>query len=192
MARSKEFNDDVAVRAARDVFWRRGYASTSLSQLQQATGLNKSSLYQSYDSKRGLFERAIGSYLDEVIEPLLRDLEKPGAGSAELAAYFESLARLFRTAPPEIATRGCLLLNTAMELNDLDADAAKAVSDYRGRVRAAFLGALRATTSDSAEAERRADTLTASQIGMMVTSRLDPTTAAVLADTLAAEARAAA
>jgi AcrR family transcriptional regulator len=189
MARSKEFNDDVAVRAARDIFWRRGYASTSLSQLQQATGLNKSSLYQSYSSKRGLFERAIGSYLDEVIEPLLRDLEAPGAGSAELAAYFESLARLFRTAPAEVANRGCLLLNTAMELNDLDADAAKAVADYRGRVRAAFLSALRSSTSDAAEAERRADTLTASQIGMMVTSRLDPATAAALADTLAAEAR---
>ena len=190
MARSKEFNDDTAVRAARDVFWRRGYASTSLSQLQQATGLNKSSLYQSYGSKRGLFERALGSYLDEVIEPLLHDLEAPGAGSAELAAYFESLARLFRTAPPQVADRGCLLLNTAMELNDLDADAAKAVAAYRDRVRAAFLGAVRATASDAAEAERRADTLTASQIGMMVTSRVDPATAAALADILAAEARA--
>ena len=189
MARSKEFNDDTAVRAARDVFWRRGYASTSLSQLQQATGLNKSSLYQSYGSKRGLFERALGSYLDEVIEPLLHDLEAPGAGSAELAAYFESLARLFRTAPPQVADRGCLLLNTAMELNDLDADAAKAVAAYRGRVRAAFLGAIRATAVYAAEAERRADTLTASQIGMMVTSRLDPATAAALADILAAEAR---
>jgi TetR/AcrR family transcriptional repressor of nem operon len=190
MARNKEFDDDAAVRAARDVFWRHGYASTSLSQLQQETGLNKSSLYQSYGSKRGLFERAVGSYLDEVIDPLLHDLEAPGAGAEELAAYFESLAQLFRTAPPEIADRGCLLLNTAMELNDLDAEAAKAVAAYRGRVRAAFFGAARASTSDIAEAERRADLLTASHIGMMVTSRVDPATAAALADTLAAEARA--
>jgi TetR/AcrR family transcriptional repressor of nem operon len=187
MARSREFDDATVVRAARDVFWQRGFTSTSLAQLQASTGLNKSSLYQSYDSKRGLFDRAIDNYLDEVIGPLLHDLEAPGAGRDELLAYFGSLARSFREAPRESASRGCLMLNTAMELDDLDDDAASRVGAYRARVREAFLRVARQLSSTEAQAERRADVLTAGQIGVMVTSRLDPQLAASLADTLAAD-----
>jgi TetR/AcrR family transcriptional repressor of nem operon len=187
MARSREFDDGTVVRAARDVFWQRGFASTSLAQLQASTGLNKSSLYQSYGSKRGLFDRAIDNYLDEVIGPLLRDLEAPAAGRDELLAYFGSLARSFREAPPAVASRGCLMLNTAMELDDLDGDAASRVGAYRARVRGAFLRVAQQLSSSRAQAERRADVLTAGQIGVMVTSRLDPLLAASLADTLAAD-----
>ncbi|NQX12452.1 TetR/AcrR family transcriptional regulator [Microbacteriaceae bacterium VKM Ac-2855] len=175
MARQKTFEDAAVASAARDVFWRHGYVATSLAQLQAATGLSKSSLYESYGSKRGLFDRAIRDYLDTVIDPLLAPLEAEGAGRAELTAYFAALARLFREAPHPIARRGCLLLNTAMELDDLDADAARAVADYRERIRTAFANAHAADP----------DLLTAAQIGLMVTSRLDPAQAADLADALA-------
>ncbi|NQX29273.1 helix-turn-helix transcriptional regulator [Microbacteriaceae bacterium VKM Ac-2854] len=176
MARQKTFDDVAVAAAARDLFWQHGYAATSLAQLQEATGLSKSSLYESYGSKRGLFDRAIRSYLDEIIEPLLGPVE---SGEAGLGVYFGSLARVFREAPPQIARRGCLLLNTAMELDDLDAEAARTVAAYRERVRAAF------ATADAADPEL----LTAAQIGLMVTSRLDPAAAASLADALAASAR---
>lgn len=178
MARQKAFDDTAVAAAARDVFWRHGYSATSLAQLQVATGLSKSSLYESFGSKRGLFDRAIASYLAEVIDPLLAPLEADGAGPRELAAYFGSLARLFREAPEPIARRGCLLLNTAMELDDLDADAARTVAAYRARIRAAFA---HASAADP-------DVLTATQIGLMVTSRLDPAAAAALAESLAASA----
>ena len=59
MGRHKQFDDTVVVRAARDVFWQRGYASTSLADLEAATGLSRSSMYQTYGSKRGLFDRAL-------------------------------------------------------------------------------------------------------------------------------------
>lgn len=179
MARQKAFDDAAVASAARDVFWRYGYAATSLAQLQEATGLSKSSLYESFGSKRGLFDRAIRSYLTEVIDPLLAPLEAEGAGRTQLADYFAQLARVFREAPAPVARRGCLLLNTAMELDDLDAEAARTVAGYRARVRAAFANA------SAADPEM----LTAAQIGLMVTSRLDPAAAAVLADALAASAR---
>ena len=71
MARSREFDDAEAVSAARDLFWERGYASTSLAQLQAATGLSKSSLYETFGSKRALFQRAADDYLSRIIEPQL-------------------------------------------------------------------------------------------------------------------------
>ncbi len=182
----EEFDDRTTVAAARDVFWERGYASTSLSQLQAATGLSKSSLYETYGSKRALFTRAAESYLAAVIDPRLAPLETPAAGQDELAAFFDGLAQFFEHAPAPIARRGCLMLNTAMDLNDLDEDAAELVRAYRERMRAAFLGACR---SYAADPEQAAELLTAAQIGLMVTARLDPAAAATLARSLAAQVR---
>ncbi|GLY30744.1 TetR/AcrR family transcriptional regulator [Kineosporia sp. NBRC 101731] len=188
MARTKEFDDLTAVTAARDVFWERGYGPTSLAQLMAATGLSKSSLYETYGSKRDLFTRAAENYLDLIITPRLAPLEAPGAGRDELVTYFTDLEAFFTKAPARIARRGCLMLNTAMDLNDLDAEAGQLVSGYRERVFAAFRAAI--STLGRADAERRAQILTASQIGLMVTSRLDPAAAAQLAQALADDVRA--
>ncbi|MBT0768782.1 TetR/AcrR family transcriptional regulator [Kineosporia sp. J2-2] len=185
MARGKGFDDLTAVTAARDVFWERGYGSTSLAQLQAATGLSKSSLYETYGSKRDLFGRCAQNYLDLVIGPRIAPLETGDAGKDVLVRYFSDLAELFRTAPDRLARRGCLLLNTATDLNDLDAAAAGLVRDYRDRVRTAFLAVARRVRV--ADPEHRAELLTAGQIGLMVTSRLDPALAAGLADALARE-----
>jgi TetR/AcrR family transcriptional repressor of nem operon len=184
MARSREFDVDTVVRAARDVFWERGYSSTSMAQLQAATGLSRSSLYETFESKRGLFGYAIDSYLGEVIGPLLGPMEAPDSGSDELVEYFLSLARFLRSAPSQIATRGCLMLNTFMELND---DAATSVRDYRRRVRAAIYKSLGGSAGTLRDVEGTADVLTAGQIGIMVTSRIDPIQAAELAETMAAD-----
>ena len=71
MARPREFDEDYVLDQALHVFWDKGYDSTSLADLQEATGLTKSSLYKAFESKEGLgttdFQRA---------ELLLRELEK--------------------------------------------------------------------------------------------------------------------
>ncbi|MFZ1177532.1 MAG: helix-turn-helix domain-containing protein [Mycobacterium sp.] len=71
MAKPREFDYDEVVRAARDVFWERGYVATSLSQLLAATGLSKSTLYQAFGSRRTLFAVAVENYLAEVMSPLI-------------------------------------------------------------------------------------------------------------------------
>lgn len=187
MARSREFDYDTVVRAARDVFWERGYSSTSMAQLQTATRLSRSSIYETFGSKRELFGNAVNSYLTEVIGPLLSPMEAPGSGREDLIEYFLSLARFLRSAPDQIATRGCLMLNTFMELNDLDDAAAAQVRGYRQRVRAAIFNSLAGAAGTVRDVEGTADVLTAGQIGIMVTSRIDPLKAAELAETMAAD-----
>jgi TetR/AcrR family transcriptional repressor of nem operon len=187
MGRRRAFDEETVIRAARAVFWERGYASTSLADLQSATGLSRSSLYETYGSKRGLFDHVAKSYLDEIIGPLLEPMEADGAGRAEIVAYFLALARFLRESSRPIATRGCLMLNTAMELNILDKDAARVVRGYRERVRAAIYHSLGKMADVVSDRDGKADVLTAGQMGLMVTSRIDPIQAAELAETIAAD-----
>lgn len=88
MGRVRVFDENTAIRAARDVFWERGYASTSLAELQAATGLSRSSVYGTFGSKRGLFEAVTHNYLDEVVIPLLEPLEAPALDSGRLSPTF--------------------------------------------------------------------------------------------------------
>ncbi|MEV4141670.1 TetR/AcrR family transcriptional regulator [Dactylosporangium sp. NPDC049742] len=68
-------------------------STTSLADLEQATGLPRSSLYQAFDSKHGLFTAALERYRLTYIDPALAAMEAPGAGAAELHAYFASWPR---------------------------------------------------------------------------------------------------
>jgi AcrR family transcriptional regulator len=62
MSGRKQFDVDEAVDKAMTVFWRRGYADTSLDLLTAATGLGRGSLYGTFGDKDGLFRRALERY----------------------------------------------------------------------------------------------------------------------------------
>lgn len=186
MARRKEFDDLEVVRAARDLFWEHGYASTSLAQLQAATGLSKSSLYENYGSKRGLFARAVANYTEEFIDVRLKPLEVPDPGVAELIACFDGLASYLRSAPDHQARWGCLTVNVAVQLSDLDYTAAGTVAAFQRRMSGGFARALNGAVPDP---ERVAKVLTAGWMGTLVVARLDPASAADHAEALVADLR---
>lgn len=62
MPRPREFDEDYVLEQSLYVFWERGFDAASLAELQQATGLTKSSLYKAFESKEGLFRRALDRY----------------------------------------------------------------------------------------------------------------------------------
>lgn len=64
MARPREFDEDEVLDRALHVFWEKGFDAASLADLQQATGLTKSSLYKAFESKEGLFRRVLERYHD--------------------------------------------------------------------------------------------------------------------------------
>lgn len=192
MARTRAFDETEAVRKALGVFWSRGYEATSLSDLESATGLNRSSLYQAFESKRGLFSRAVTLYLQEVITPRLAVFAKSPAGLAQVTAYFESLATTMETAPQTLTRRGCLLVNTATELAPHDVEAHRAVEDYRtllqGHLTRSLEAAVKAGAMPKKTVPRRVELLLGSVIGVLVTARVDPLAAARLARATAREA----
>ena len=55
--RTKTFEPDEIADAAMEVFWRRGYAATSVQDLVEGTGLSRSSLYSTFESKQGCISK---------------------------------------------------------------------------------------------------------------------------------------
>ena len=189
MGRQKQFDDTTVVRAARDVFWQRGYASTSMADLEAATGLSRSSMYLTYGSKRGLFDRALRTYLEELSWPMLAPMEATGAGREEIVGYFLAQAANLRQSSDSVLTHGCLIANTSTELNVLDAEAVEVVLEYRNRVRAAIFHALGGMAETIHDRDAKADILAATQIGVMITARVNPIAAAKLAETIATDVK---
>ena len=103
-------------------------------------------------------------------------------------AYFHSLADFVTSTTRPPATRGCLILNTSIELNALDDRAALMVQRYLDRVHAALVAALTTMSATISDPRAKAEiSLSAGQLGIMVTARLDPAQAAALARTIAAD-----
>ncbi|MBF4635050.1 TetR/AcrR family transcriptional regulator [Agreia pratensis] len=138
MGRTRAFAEIDVVRAARGVFWSRGYEDTSLPDLEAATGLNRSSIYHSFGSKRGLFDAAIESYLDDVVRPRLEPLRADVVEPDALAVYLRGLRRAMVDEDTALAKNGCLLLNaTGSSLGHEEGLAAVVTaytSDLRGAV----------------------------------------------------------
>ena len=126
MARPREFDEQSVLRAAQDVFRRHGYGGATVSDLTEATGLGKSSLYGAYASKHGLYLAALDEYGDRNVEALGRDLEGDGAAITNLRSILLAVVGASTGPLPS-----CLLNGAATELSDHDA----AVG---GRVTSAF------------------------------------------------------
>lgn len=62
MARPREFDVDEALEKAMELFWRKGYEGTSLTDLTEAMGITKPSLYGVFGNKEGLFLKALERY----------------------------------------------------------------------------------------------------------------------------------
>jgi AcrR family transcriptional regulator len=62
MGRARAFDTDEALDRAMIVFWRKGYEGTSLSDLTEAMGINRPSLYAAYGNKEELFRKVLERY----------------------------------------------------------------------------------------------------------------------------------
>jgi TetR/AcrR family transcriptional repressor of nem operon len=117
----------TVIRDARDQFWSKGFAATTVEDLTVATGLGKGSLYGAFGGKRELFLRVFDDYCAEVMDQASDEL----AGSDD-QAYQRLRAHLLGKATESAATiRGCLLAKETAELAGEDpAVARRALQAY--------------------------------------------------------------
>ena len=75
MARTKQFDERQALVSAMLVFWEKGYEGTSIQDLEHATGLNRTSIYNAFGNKRAIFGRVMGCYKESVMSALFAELD---------------------------------------------------------------------------------------------------------------------
>lgn len=121
MARPREFDENDVIDKAMRQFWAHGYEATSVDDLCAATGLNRSSLYRAFGSKRELLDTALTAYEQES----LRRIERLLAEHPIREGLRRFLMGLFQSGSAENAQWGCLIGNCAGELAAHDAPARK-------------------------------------------------------------------
>lgn len=138
MARPREFDADVALQRATDVFWKRGFEQTSLDDVCAATGLRRSSVYAAFGDKRSLYLQALARYEERSTARIAAAL----AGKPIRRGVAEFLDGLIADIVAGPGRRGCFIGNCAAELARLDREAAARVRESLGRIESAFRDAL--------------------------------------------------
>jgi len=122
--RTKEFEIDEIADAAMYVFWRHGYAATSVQDLVEGTGLSRSSLYSTFESKQGLYQKALQRY--ELLTTLNNVKLLSGSGSPK-ALIRQLLINVVEDELNDAEHKGCLVANACLELAGHDEDVAQFV-----------------------------------------------------------------
>lgn len=106
--RPREFDREVALKRARNIFWERGYEGTSMSDLVEALGIASARIYAAFGSKEALFREAIEDY--EAKEGSFADqaLSDTKGVRAALESMFREAVRLYTT-----GKRGCMVVSAA-------------------------------------------------------------------------------
>ncbi|GAA0483593.1 TetR/AcrR family transcriptional regulator [Streptomyces stramineus] len=131
MARPRKFDEERAVDAAMQAFWAAGYEATSTQDLCDATGLGRSSIYNTFKSKHDLFHRALLRYMERKSDTLGELLEGDLPARERLRALLDVIIE--EECAPADAARGCMVVNTAVELAARDADVARELEQDYGR-----------------------------------------------------------
>ena len=152
MPRPKEFDPDVALDRAVDVFWSRGYGGTSIQHLVDALGVNRGSLYATFGDKHGLYLAALDRYRQSEVVQIVDLLEQPGPVKRVVRRPFDAVVL---SVAEGRGGRGCLVCNAAVEQAADDADVEAAVWASLGRIAGLHFGAATRPRARSAQDWRR-------------------------------------
>lgn len=111
MARNIAFIPEEKVEKALEVFWEKGYVGTSLSDLTQIMGLNKSSLYNSFGSKYELFMEVMKAYALITERDYESAIEKGNTAIEKLDGIVDKIVEL-----STVRKNSCLGIMTTFEL----------------------------------------------------------------------------
>ena len=176
MGRSITFDEAVALDAAIECFWRRGYGATSVRDLAAAMRIGGTSLYNSFGSKRSLFMRALERYLDRTVRARMQRLESSLPPKQAIRAFFQEV---IERSLADRARRGCLLINSALEVAPHDRRLGGDIAARLGELESFFRRLIAAaqahgTVPRSVNASDSARLLLAVLLGIRVLARSKP------------------
>ncbi|HET6732525.1 TetR/AcrR family transcriptional regulator [Mycobacterium sp.] len=116
MARPRMFDEEQALEGAMRLFWSSGYDATSTEELCEATGLRRSSIYNTFRSKHELFLQALSRYLVWKTGAYLELL----TGESPAAERVHEMLRYAADQAAKSGRDGCFAVNTITERSSRD------------------------------------------------------------------------
>lgn len=113
MGRHKEFDQEKAVDQALDLFWEKGYESTSIQDLCDHLGIHRGSLYDTFGDKHELFLACLDRFsqrADENYNHILK--EDDDSPREQLERFFSKVIDVSMNNAAR--GRGCLMTNTTL------------------------------------------------------------------------------
>lgn len=157
MGRPREFHEADVLDAAVRAFWIRGFEATSMRDLARETGLACASLYNAFGDKRALYRRALDHYVGTGLDQRLARLAGELQPRQAIAAFFDDV---IERSLADRERRGCMLVNSALELAPHDAEMRRLVALSLTRLETFFRDTVAAGQRDGTIApERSADDL---------------------------------
>ncbi|MRN53637.1 TetR/AcrR family transcriptional regulator [Paenibacillus monticola] len=115
MARSKEFDIDTVLGKAMTIFWQQGYEKTSMQDLVSGMGIHKRSMYDTFGDKHTLYMKVMERYTEIISAKMEERVQGLPSAKGAIRLLFETTVHKDDAEP-----KGCLFVNTAVELSNHD------------------------------------------------------------------------
>lgn len=144
MARPREFDEEQVLQLAVERFWTHGYEATSIRDLAQVMGLTTASIYNAFGDKHALYRRALDFYVQRSFgDRVGRFQNNPPRRAIE--AFFEEI---IDRSLADGKRKGCMLVNSALELAPHDAEFQHVIAGVLVQVEAFFTRCISAGQQD--------------------------------------------
>jgi len=175
MARPREFDEEKVLELAVEQFWEQGYEATSIRDLAQAMRLTTASIYNAFGDKRAVYGKALDFYVQRsFVDRVGRFGSKPPREA--IRAFFDEI---IQRSLADSKRRGCMLVNSALEVAPHDEEFQRVVASVLVQVEAFFLRCVEKGQADGSISRRQdpsniAGTLLGTLLGIRVLARTRP------------------
>ena len=135
----KQFDPEIALDKAMQLFWAKGYAATGLNELVETMEIGRKSLYDTFGNKRALFIKALDRYSQTVVSEIYRRLNNPDRPALENVRAVMCEIAAMNSKP---MSSGCMLGVSMAQCRTDDAEMAAVLRKHMQRVENAYHKAL--------------------------------------------------
>lgn len=186
MPRKPTYDRDTLIAQARDIFWRQGWAGTSLKDLERELKLKPGSFYAAFGSKDALYALALQRYAQDGVSnmaALAQEFGPLGALKAQPRLVVEAA---------ELPTKACMLAKTYAELQAKGHDLADQAGAHMAEMKACFADLFRQAQTageigPAHDPDRLAARYQSDLLGLRLSAERDDVDANALAADIAAD-----
>jgi AcrR family transcriptional regulator len=171
MGRPKEFSRDKVLEKAISVFWEKGFAETTVQDLESVTGVNKSGLYSEFKNKEDIFLASLQHYLQTRGGDNILSAQPPGWNNVQ---RFLEIGQTCYT-----GRKGCFSVNSMRDVSMLPDKGREIINENNAILRKLLIKNIKAELQTS-NAGDLADMVLTFFSGLCIEENLHPNDAATI------------